>query len=100
MKSLKRRRRALNEDQMRQWEDLKTETEAQAYRELRLHKIGHFFGDDFFVATGRKSGQSGVAILEGATVHWFPSIASSRPPGPSETYWLFIGRRILQAFHR
>jgi hypothetical protein len=89
----------LDSDQMAHWETLRPELEEQGYRDLRLVKLGHFFGDDLLVATGRKDGSVGVLICEDSSTHWFPIPPSARPLGPSEIYWLFIGRRILRAFH-
>jgi hypothetical protein len=90
----------LSQEQASRWDSWLPEVQQEGYREVQLVKVGHFFGDELFVATGRKAGQSGVLIVEDASLHWIPTAASPRPLGPSEIYWLFIGRRILGAFHR
>lgn len=84
-----------------EWQALQTQLDAQGFQNLRLAKVGHFFGQNLYVAAGRRDGRSGVLILDEDQPHWFPSPPSARPLGTSEFYWLFKGRRILHTFeHR
>lgn len=91
---------ALNSQQQEQWECLRSEWEEQGYSDVHLVKLGHFLGEELHVATGTKEGRSGILIGGDHTLHWFPTIASSRPLGPTEVYWQFIGHRILRVFRR
>jgi HEAT repeat protein len=91
---------SLDAQQRADWESLRQQCENEGYSDVRLAKLGHFFGDDIFVASAAKCGQSGVLIVESGSIHWFPTIPSSRPLGCEEVYWLFIGRRLMSAFNR
>jgi hypothetical protein len=95
----------LDPQRLAHWRGLQQTLQLQGYRDVQLVKVGHFFGDDFYVATACRSSddqatQSGVLIAEDRAMDWFPVPAGPRPLGPSEIYWLFLGRRILRAFHR
>lgn len=89
---------ALTGPEREAWELVSAPWEEQGYTDLQLAKLGHFLGEETWVATADKGGRKGVLIGGDGTPHWFPILPNSRPLGPTELYWLFIGRRMLQAF--
>src|SRR5690606_9427633 len=100
----------LDDDQRGGWNTRRLDLEAEGYSQIELVKLGHFFGENLWVATAHKDGRNGVVIMEdglkglvimdGGLPHWFAVPESARPLGTSEVYWLFIGRRMMRAFQR
>lgn len=69
------------------------------YVRVQLVKRGEFFGEELWVAAAVRSEVSGVLVLDGREVHWFPSAVSRRPLGPTEAYDIVKGRKLLRVFN-
>jgi hypothetical protein len=72
---------------------------AAAYRDVRLVKVGHFFGDEILVATAQREGHAGTLVVDGDQLEWYPAGATRRPIGPTEAYYIHKGRKLLSTFN-
>lgn len=82
-----------------QWETVRSGLENAGYEQPTLDKLGRFIDDEHWVATARRQGRSGVVVVAGERIDWYPIPASRRPLGPTEFYYLHKGRKILRTFN-
>lgn len=82
------------------WQRARAEVARQGFERLELVKSGWFFGEEHWVATARHSGRPGVVVFDGSRVEWFAQGTGRRPPGPTEVYYLYKGRKLLRVFNR
>jgi len=80
-------------------ETLTAQLAADGYESIELVKLGLFFEDRILVATAEREGVAGSVIHDGQSTWWYPRGASTRPLGPSEAYFLYVGRKLLDAFN-
>lgn len=73
--------------------------DSDEYTDVRLVKVGRFFGDPMYVATAIRSGQPGTVVVEQTRPHWYPQALNNRPPGPDEAYDIHKGRKLLGTFN-
>ncbi|MCE9545594.1 MAG: hypothetical protein K8T25_08765 [Planctomycetia bacterium] len=69
------------------------------YEKLELVAVGRFFDDRFPVAAALRGGRPGTAIVEEGRPHWYSAGNDRRPLGPTEAWWLHIGRKLLRTFN-
>jgi hypothetical protein len=86
-------------DQQEQAEAARRDLEEIGYEEVRVLKLGKFFGDAVAVASAQLAGDEGLVISAGDQVQWFPREAGKPALGADEIYWLFKGRALLAAFN-
>ena len=89
----------LSPEQHAEWRRLQDELLEQGCQEVRLAKLGRFFGEEHFVATAHRGDQAGVLIADQGHIDWHPLGCGSRPLGPDEFYFLHLGRKLLRAFN-
>ncbi|HUY88962.1 MAG TPA: hypothetical protein VMV10_09530 [Pirellulales bacterium] len=89
----------LSLEQHAEWLRLQDELIEQGCEDVRLVKLGRFFGEEHFVATARRREQAGVLIADQGQIDWHPLGFGSRPLGPDEFYDLHLGRKLLRAFN-
>jgi hypothetical protein len=90
----------LSPDQADAWQNVSEALKNQGYENAELALWGHFFGEQFAVATARHNGREGVLIVADDHSEWFSLPATSRTLGATEMYDLFKGRRLLKAFNK
>jgi hypothetical protein len=86
-------------DQSQQAEAARRDLEDIGYEDVRVLKLGEFFGDGVAVASAQLAGDEGLVISAGDQVQWFPREAEKPSLGADEVYWLFKGRALLAAFN-
>ena len=89
----------LSPEQNDEWRRLHAELSEQGCEDIRLVKLGRFFGEEHFVATARRGGQAGVLISDQEEIAWHPLGFGARPLGPDEFYYVHLGRKLLRAFN-
>jgi hypothetical protein len=90
---------SFSSDQTEQAEAARRDLEEIGYEEVRVLKLGEFFGDTAAVASAQLAGDEGLVISAGDHVQWFPGQAAQPNLGADEVYWLFKGRALLSAFN-
>jgi hypothetical protein len=75
------------------------ELEEIGYEDVRVAKLGRFFGDSVAVASAELAGEHGLVICAGDRVQWFPQQGGQPNLKADEVYWLFKGRLLLSAFN-
>ncbi len=71
----------------------------RGYEEVRVVKLGQFYGQQVPVAVARRGGQLGVVVWDGKELLWFPATGGARPLGPNEAWHIYKGRRLLDSFN-
>ncbi len=70
-----------------------------AYEDVEPLTLGHFFGERVLVATARREGTVGLAVVDANDIYWYPTGKSSHPLGPREAYCIYKGRKLLRTFN-
>ncbi len=86
-------------EQSDQAEAARRELEDIGYEEVRVAKLGGFFGDTVAVASAQLAGEEGLVISAGDRVQWLPREPGKPSLGADEVYWMFKGRALLAAFN-
>jgi hypothetical protein len=68
--------------------------------QMEAQKLGLFFGDKILVATGMRNQVPGAAVIDDATVAFYPFAGKRVPIGPDEAYDIYKGKRLLASFNR
>ncbi len=71
----------------------------QGLADVQVVKLGSFYGQPVAVAVARRSGQLGTAVWDGRQLLWFPATRRTRSLGPDEAWYIYKGRRLLDAFN-
>lgn len=82
------------------WEQNRAGLTDAGFEDVHLVKLGHFFGDEHWVAQAKREDCPGVLVLDSGEVSWHPIVAGRRSPGPQEVYYLHKGRALLRTFNR
>ncbi|MBL9095154.1 MAG: HEAT repeat domain-containing protein [Planctomycetaceae bacterium] len=90
----------LSPDQQDAWNGVSGVLKTQGYEELELAIWGHFFGEQFAVASAVHNGRPGVIVIADDHSEWFSLPVASRAFGPREVYAMFKGRKLLKAFNK
>ncbi len=61
--------------------------------------LGHFFDQSVLVARGGQGGVRGLIVADGQIAQWHPDGTSHNRLGPSEVFWMYKGRNMLQLFN-
>lgn len=89
----------LSPSQLAEWRRLEEGLADDGYENVRLAKLGRFFGEEHFVAAARRKEQPGFLIIDGGQFEWHPVRSGARPLGSDEFYDLHLGRKLLRAFN-
>jgi hypothetical protein len=90
---------SLSTDQSQLAETARGDLEEIGYEDVRVLKLGRFFGDTIAVAEATLAGDEGLVVTAGDRVQWFPHKAGEPRLGADEIYCLFKGRALLSAFN-
>jgi hypothetical protein len=90
----------LSDSQQTAWARVRTGLIDAGFERVELIKLGSFFGEEHWIATGWRDGCAGVLVVDGGEVSWHPIVAGRRSPGPDEIYYLHKGRALLRTFNR
>lgn len=74
-------------------------TESDEYEEVIPALLGWLFERRCLVASARRSGEMGWAIVSDDEVSWLPLGTPSRPLGAQDAFHLFVGRSLLRSFN-
>ena len=90
---------ALSEADREEWRQA-TQLLGEGFSAVELVKVGRFFGERHYVFAAKRQGRAGVGVFDGRETEWSWKSNSRRPLGPTETYCIYKGRRLLKAFAR
>lgn len=82
------------------WDRVDAQLAGQGFEDRELVLWGHFFGEQYAVATATRGGLPGLAIVGETSTDWIPSAALGRGVGPREIYAMYKGRKLLRSFNR
>lgn len=88
-----------SDQQRRSADRLLLDLENDNFENLTPLFLSHFFGDWVLIATAKRDGVLGTAIVDHQGINWHPHLATRGALGPLEFYCLYKGRRLLRTFN-
>ena len=72
---------------------------SDGYEDVQTISLGFFFEENTLIASARRNGTTGTAVVDAHDIHWHPAGVGTQPLGPGEVYSMYKGRKLLQTFN-